>query len=169
MEEPTLKDFDVALPEHFPVTVILQSRPAVSKWATEQWDAVGIVVAEKDSSVEEMSHPRDGVRQVYHHGLQVRLYQDEVESYYHNLMSPHPGCYVVATVDEESIDPAPTPFLVTLSFDQANAYLEGDESVFAVPVPAELYRWVEAFVLQYYVPEKKLKRKLKNWKEGGKP
>ena len=63
----------------------------------------------------------------------------------------------------------PVPVMVTLSFDQAQAYLEGDDTVFAVPIPPEMYRWSEAYVLQNYAPEKKYKRKLKKWTPEGKP
>ncbi len=69
---------------------------------------------------------------------------------------------MVADIDEES---QPVPFLVTLSFDEAHAYLEGDQEVYAVDIPPELYRWSEAFVLSHYVPQKKRKRKLDNWKD----
>jgi hypothetical protein len=33
--------------------------------------------------------------------------------------------------------------VVSLSYDKAHAYLEGDETVYSVPIPAELYRWSE--------------------------
>jgi hypothetical protein len=36
--------------------------------------------------------------------------------------------------------------------------------VYAVPMPPELYRWCELFVLNHYVPEQKKKRRLKNWR-----
>lgn len=58
----------------------------------------------------------------------------------------------------------PVPYLVSLSFDEVHAYLEGDEQVFAVEIPPELYKWSEAFILTHYVATKKTKRKLKNWK-----
>ena len=46
-----------------------------------------------------------------------------------------------------------------------HAYLEGDEQVYAVEIPPELYKWTEAFVLTHYIATKKTKRKLTNWKE----
>ena len=98
-------------------------------------------------------------------GLKVTLFKDECESYYHNLMSPQPGCYVVAAEAEAEADnEIPKPYLVSLSFDEVHAYLEGDEHVYAVEIPPELYKWTEAFVLTHYVATKKTKRKLKNWK-----
>jgi len=58
----------------------------------------------------------------------------------------------------------PTPYLVSLSFDEVHAYLEGDEQVYAVGIPPDLYQWSEAFILTHYVAIKKTKRKLKDWK-----
>jgi hypothetical protein len=64
----------------------------------------------------------------------------------------------------------PRPFLVSLSFDEANAYLETDDvDVFPVAMPPELYRWIEAFVLAHYVPEPRRKRKRDDWREGVNP
>ena len=78
---------------------------------------------------------------------------------------PEPRCYVIATRDESEV---PLPRLVTLSFDEAHAYMEGEGELFAVAVAPELYRWTEAFVLANYVPEKRRKRKRTNWTgEGG--
>jgi len=34
-----------------------------------------------------------------------------------------------------------------------------------VPIPPELYRWAEAYVLTHYVAVKKTKRKLSNWRD----
>ena len=63
----------------------------------------------------------------------------------------------------------PLPYLVSLSFDEVHAYLEGDEQIYSVPIPQQLYQWAEAFVLENYVAIKKTKRKLKNWHETEKP
>jgi hypothetical protein len=54
--------------------------------------------------------------------------------------------------------------MVTLSYDEAAAYTEVEEEVFAVPMPPEVYRWVENYVLEHYVPEKRRKRKRVDWK-----
>ncbi len=53
-----------------------------------------------------------------------------------------------------------------MSFDEVHAYLEGDEQVYAVEIPAELYQWAEAFILSHYAATKKVKRKLKYWMQG---
>ncbi len=101
-------------------------------------------------------------------GLTLRLHLDECESYYHNLMSPEPGCFIVASQPDDA-DEMPLPYLVSLSFDEVHAYLEGDEQIYSVEIPAQLYQWAEAYVLTHYVAIKKTKRKLKNWHETEKP
>jgi hypothetical protein len=54
-----------------------------------------------------------------------------------------------------------------MSFDEAHAYLEGEDEIYAVDVPPELYRWTESFVISNYFPERKRKRKLRNWSADG--
>jgi hypothetical protein len=56
-----------------------------------------------------------------------------------------------------------------LSFDEVHAYLEGDEQIYSVPIPQQLYQWAEAYVLTNYVAIKKTKRKRKNWHDSEKP
>lgn len=146
---------------HFPVSVILERRPAVSRWADYVWTAAGITVGRQAGGEPQLVREENGVAFFLVGGLDVALHVDECESYYHNMMTDSPRAYVVAHQEDE--DPMPQPFLVSMSFDEAHAYLEGDDEIFAVDVPAELYRWTEAFVIANYFPEEKRKRKLRDW------
>ncbi len=154
------------LPRCFPVAVIMQRVPSsVTTWSDYQWSAVGITVDPDQASA--MTEPQlvyaQGERRQYlHHGFEVTLYQDECESYYHNLMSPSPRCYIVTRLNEDEV---PVPFQVSMSFDEAHAYQECDEEVFAVDIPPELYRWIESYVLANYVATKRKKRKRDDWKD----
>lgn len=154
-----------ALPTDFPVVVLMQRQPSkFSRWSDYQWQAVGVMAIAGDSNDE--GHPRTvreegDVMQVLYGGFTVRLYVDECESYYFNLISPSPQCYVITRFDDDGV---PVPFLVSMSFDEAQAYIEGDEQVYVVDVPPELYLWTEAFVLQHYNPQKRQKRKRDDWK-----
>lgn len=85
----------------------------------------------------------------------MRLHRDEAESYYWNLMAAQPQLFVIC----RERDAEPEPFLVTASHDEAGAYMESDEVVFSVPMPPEIYRAVEAFVIEHYVPTPRKKRK----------
>lgn len=160
-----------SLPESFPVNVLMECRPGVTRWLSQVWRAVGVTVGSSADRSDQANNDitvavdQGDYRQWIYPGFEVCLHIDEAEDYYHNLMSPAPGCYVVADMDEDSPEPVPVPFLVTLSADEAHAYGEGGSEVFHVPLPAELYVWVERFVLAHYVPEKKVKRKLKSARE----
>lgn len=145
--------------------VLMQRQPSVvSKWSDYQWQAVGVIVTDADA--DDGEYPRTvreegDVLQILYGGFTVRLFVDECESYYFNLISPTPQCYVIARTDDDNV---PIPFLVSMSFDEAQAYSETDGQVFVVDVPPELYRWTEAFVLQNYNPQKRKKRKRDDWK-----
>ena len=78
-------------------------------------------------------------------------------------MAPKPQLYVVARVHEGS--GRVEPFHVSASFDEGNAYMEGEDEVFSVAMPPEIAVWVERFVITHYVPEQRKKRKRRNWHE----
>jgi len=146
----------------FPVAVILEKHPGVTRWATHIWKAVAVVVAEPQQTrqLHKINEFADRTQYLYA-GLSVQLHVDQCESYYHNFKSPQPSCYVMARFTDEG---TPQPFLVSMSFDEAQAHAEGDDEVYAVPIPPELYRWSEQFMLAHYFPEKKHKRKREDWK-----
>lgn len=147
---------------HFPIAVVLERRPATSRWADYVWSAAGIAVASHASREPQLMREDGDSAFFLVGGLEIRLHIDECESYYHNLMCDSPRAYVVARLDADEHRP-PRPFLVSMSFDEAHAYLEGADEVFSVDIPPELYRWTEAYVIANYFPEKKTKRRLRDW------
>lgn len=165
MKSIELDDFDQSLPDEMPISVVMEKRPSNHQWIDFTFQAIGVVPDEREqeSQVKKI-HEINGVEHYLFSGLTLKLYIDECESYYHNLMSPKPGCFVVAEQPDE-LDEMPAPYLVSLSFDEVHSYLEGDEQVYAVDIPPILYKWTEAFILTHYVATKKTKRKLKDWKE----
>lgn len=159
---------ETQLPESFPISVMLESSPAKSEWIDKVWKAIAVLVGNHVANNNSGNSPQliKDDQNTQHYicgGLNITLFKDECESYYFNLMSETPRCYVVAHV--EDIEDAPDPFLISMSFDEAHSYLEGEDEIYAVDVPAELYQWTEAFVLHHYAPEKKLKRKRTDWKK----
>ena len=169
MQKLEMDDFDQALPDMLAIAVVMEKTPSSHPWADYRYNAIGVLVreAEEESSVSRIYQDGDTEHYLVT-GLTLRLHIDECESYYHNLMSPEPGCFIVANQPEDS-DDMPVPYLVSLSFDEVHAYLEGDEQIYSVEIPARLYQWAEAYVLSHYVAIKKTKRKLKNWSEGDRP
>lgn len=154
------------MPTHFSAVVLMQRQPSrVSRWSDFQWEAIA-VMARSDGMQQDkgpqLVHEDGEVRQYLYTGFDVKLYVDECESYYYNLISTTPRCYVIARENDDDI---PVPFLVSLSFDEAHAYMEMEDTVYAVEVPPELYRWTQDFVLMHYAPEKRKKRKRDDWKK----
>ncbi len=167
-ETMALEGTEEHLSASFPVSVIMQKSLSDNKWIDEIWDAIGVTVGELgdvDTNIENtpiIIFEQGVITQYLNTGFKLELFADECESYYYNLMSSTPRCFIVA---EQNEDDVPRPFLVSLSYDAAHSYLEGDEIVYAVDLPAELYRWSEIFILSHYAPEKKFKRKRTNWKQ----
>ena len=163
--ETEYEENKVKLPNRLPVSIIMECRPSSSEWASEYWQAVGVVVGSRSNDSNNKPHKiydEQGVQRYLHPGFWLKLHVDECESYYHNLVSPTPRCYVITQAGEDKV---PQPLLVSMSFDEAHAYLEGDDDIFAIDIPPEAYIWTEAFVIANYFPQKKTKRKLNDWKE----
>lgn len=134
-----------------------------NSWVSGRWDVMGAVAGKTGETVGQKLIRDDGeARQYLWSGLHVELYRDDADSYYYNLMGERPSLFVVC---RQEADGALKPVLLTLSYDETVSYMEVDDAVYSVPMPPEIYRWVERFVLTHYVPEKKKKRKRDDWKE----
>lgn len=149
----------------FSLAVMLQRRPSSHAWRPDSWRITGVVVNSQWQHPEKrrVRSAPDGTEDYLWGGFRLRLHKDEAESYYFNLLAEQPSLYVVSRMGPRY---APEPFLVTASFDEAHAYMEAEEDAQPVPMPPELHGWIEAFVLEHYVPERRRKRKRQNWKDG---
>jgi len=147
----------------FQVTVMMQRQEiANNPWTDASWKALGVMLDSRNDP--ELKHfervvADADIEQYLWSGLPLSLYADECESYYYNLMADNPLIFVISRTNE--VLNQPEPFVVTASFDEANAYQESDDQVFSAAMAPDIYRWIEGFVLENYVPEKKYKRKRK--------
>lgn len=153
------------------VSVIMAHEPvANNRWIAERWRVVGVVAARA------VSPPGEGRTVIYsgadgtHYlwpGFELRLYPDESESYYRNLLGQMPSVYVVCQVDD---DGEWIPVEVSVDYVDAGARREAGDELEAVSMPPEVYRWVEAFVVKHYTPEEpKSKRKRPDAHRSGGP
>ncbi len=155
-----------ALSDQFPVAVIMGVPDGqTARWAALRKEPIAVVagahVASKIGPNTVLNSQTDGDEQFIYTGFTLRLHRDEVESYYFNLMGEQPSIFVICSEDEAG---QLTPFLTTPSYDEATAHMEVEEHVFSLPIPPEVYRWIEHFVLEHYRPTRKRKRKRDNWK-----
>jgi hypothetical protein len=65
----------------------------------------------------------------------------------------------------ETEDGGMQPLIVTADGLEAAASTEGDDKVFRAPIPPDIYRRLEEFVVENYVPRERKKRKRRNWTE----
>jgi len=151
---------------HFPVAVLVEFQVIHdNRWTDGRWTVAGVIAGEQ-LSAEGVScrlvHSGKAGQQYLWTGLSISLHRDDAESYYCNLMSDNPSVFVICSTDQ---DVAMKPSIVTLSYGEATSYMETDVRVERTTMPAELYRALEQYVLENYVPEKRKKRKRDDWKE----
>jgi len=152
-----------------PVIVLLEKRLSkTQRWQIPSWYLQGVAVG--DSLVlqakpgEKVGETPSG--EIYSFGgYSVTLFKDACERYWHALIGDKPLVYVVCNEDVESDehDLSVEPKLVTIDYDEAISHAETDGLVLSTDIPAELYRYMENFVLQHYKPKPFEKRKRKKW------
>lgn len=155
----------------FPVSVMLERREIQrSGWSVPHWELLGVVSGQPgaaSASGPQVVRDEDQRVQILWGGLTLELYKDESENYWHNLMAGQPLIFVVCRPpeDDESNEYEMRPALVSVNGDDASAHTEAEDLVLSAPMPAEIYRWVEAFVLEHFQPGPRKVRKRKNWTE----
>ncbi|MCP5265963.1 MAG: DUF3305 domain-containing protein [Burkholderiaceae bacterium] len=151
--------------DRIPVTVILRTEAlAQNRWLAERRSVVAVLPADPAAPVDlgrqDLLDQVPGARLERFDGLEIELHPDECESYYFNLMVEAPRCFVVSRrLEDDAIE----PFIVTPSFDLANAYTEGDDQVDSVALDPGLLIGIEAYVLTHFAPQERVKRRRKNW------
>jgi hypothetical protein len=128
----------------------------------DQWRVMGVVVGERFASDEiRMLRLRSGPEgDIFMWlGYRLRLRRTKVDDYALNINSPNPVAFVVARHTPEGLK----PLQVTVSLDEAQNLdatdLRGsDETVLQAPMPPEVFRWVEQYVLEHYRPKRRKAR-----------
>jgi len=157
-----------------PVTVLMERHVVARRfWSVPTWKLHGVVTGEgvrhEGAGGTKVRDTADGGELWSWSGYRTTLYKDACERYWHALIGDKPLVYVVCRESPDA-DAALEPLVVTVDYDEATAFAETDELVLSAPIPGDLYRYMEAFVLEHYRPEKVEKRKRRNWSaEGGKP
>lgn len=151
------------------VSVIMERRDKRrGQWAFVEWEAVGVLPAADDGPTaleRRLIHSAADCDRFMWPGFQLTLYKDDAESYWNNLMAQSPSLFVVCRDKETAHGNELEPFLVTANYDEIIGYQEVDDQVFSVPIPADIYEWLERYIVQNYEPPQRKKRRRANWKE----
>jgi hypothetical protein len=132
------------------MAVIMQRSALTNRWATEMWEATGVVPDQAPRGTPERVIVRDEkLMQILFTGHEIRLVRDEAEGYYLNLTSPQPKVFVLWRMRDEIARPE----FLSVSYNEGTRWADSGESVDGVPIPAELLPWIGEFVEQHYRPE----------------
>ncbi len=143
-----------------PVAVMVAAPASALAADPLNWHVTGVVVGEQFASDSRSGVcVRSGANGSLYlwRGFQVRLHPAQAEDYALNLGGDRPEVYVICRFDALG---GIEPLEVTVSLDRAQSLdstelRTSDEMVLSTPMPAELGRWLEAFVTQHYQPRRK--------------
>lgn len=146
------------------VSVILERREVQQgPWLSASWRWVGVMAAPADEGKAlecTQIHADESSRRYLWSSLTLTLYRDSAESYWYNLVGENPSLYLICG---QRSGHELAPLRVTANYGEAGAHMETDTKVFSTPLPPEVYRWLEAYVLANYVPREPFKRKREKW------
>lgn len=148
---------------------MIEQRLIVRKfWSLPAWHLTGVAVGEAlvhgDRHGEKVRESDSGT--VYSwSGYSVTLHKDACERYWHALIGDKPKVYVICCESGDDEELPIRPLVITVDYDEAVAYAETDEQVLSMTIPAELYRYMEKFVLEHYQPKQFKKRKRTEWSD----
>ncbi|MFO7857939.1 MAG: DUF3305 domain-containing protein [Ectothiorhodospiraceae bacterium] len=139
-----------------PVGVMIASERQDDGWHSRVDGVVSGHRFQAESPQRQCMREGEGLRLDLWTGFRLHLRKRFVNDYALNIRNEAPSVYVVHRCPEPG---AMEPFLVTVSMDEAQK-LDAPElrdpadHVARAPMPPEVYRWVEEFVLDHYEPRK---------------
>ncbi len=137
---------------------------ANNRWQTEQWEASSVIRDTQSKDIAERVIVRDEkLTRIKFHGHEIRLFRDEAEGYLYNITSPYPKVFVLWRMHDE----VARPERVTVSYHEGARWMDSDEKVDGVPLPAELVPWIREFAELHYKPEPKKPKRYASNKDKG--
>ncbi|OGI61426.1 MAG: hypothetical protein A2W18_03410 [Candidatus Muproteobacteria bacterium RBG_16_60_9] len=155
------RDTQQELVDRIALSVITAREPvANNRWIDERWRVVGVVAVQADAprNIQRtlLRYGPDGEQYLWT-GFTLYLRPNEADSYYYNIIGQNPSLYIYCHNDDNG---EPCPRSITAEYIDAMAHSETGNATFSVPMPPEVYRAIEQYVLAHFVPEKpKMKRK----------
>ena len=141
------------------VAVVMEREAAPNRWEDWRFRVADVVGDEAVfGSVPRVLRDDGRVQRTLHPGFTLELFRDEAEGYFLNLTSGAPVWFVMWRIDDA--DPSRAwPETVSLSYTEAGRWLDAQERVDNVPLPAELRDWLQAYTDAHYRPEPKQRRR----------
>jgi len=150
MEEHT----QIAAPQ-WPAAVVMERQSVDSRWATEKWEAKGVVPDLTPEAAPKVIVDTPERTQILFSGLTVRLHKDEADGYAMNITSVQPKVFVLWREDEGGVRPE----MLTVSYYEGSRWMDSGEHVDGVPLPTEWVATLAEFARAYHRPEERKKPK----------
>lgn len=148
----------------WPVAVIMERTTLEHRWASEHWEAKGVVRDDAPPGAPHRVIVQSGkLVQFLFPGHVIRLQRDEAEGYFYNLTSPQPKVFVLWRMHDDVAHPE----MLTVSYHEGARWMDSDERVDGVPLPVELAPWMAEFVEQHYKPEPRKQKRYASNKDKG--
>ncbi|MEO5695792.1 MAG: DUF3305 domain-containing protein [Burkholderiaceae bacterium] len=149
------------------VAVVMERESNPNQWENWRFRLVDVVPHEDAFGTSARVLRDDGkVQRVLHPNFTLELFRDETEGYHLNLVSGAPVWFVVWRVDDE--DPSRAwAETVSVSYNEAGRWLDAQERVDNLPLPADLVAWLQAFTDENYRPEPKKRRRPQSFQSPG--
>ena len=133
-----------------PVGVVVERRSATSPWLDAVWRPVSLLTGVPEAAPWTMLSAAEDVATFFAGAGSIVLYESETEHYRSNLAAETPSIWVA--LRPTGTVPPYELFAVTANPAEGEAFTQaGHDLVDAVPMPAQLRRFIEAFVVEHYV------------------
>jgi hypothetical protein len=148
----------------YPIAVIMERVRLVNRWATERWEAKGVVRDVMPPGASERVIVSDErITQILFPGFLLKLHPDEAEGYLYNVTSPEPKVFVMWRMRDEIARPE----LLSVSYHEGARWMDSEENVGGVALPPDLLPWIAEFAALHYKPEPKKKVRYASSKDKG--
>jgi hypothetical protein len=148
----------------YPIAVIMERVRLANRWATERWDAKGVVRDETPSgSGERIIVSDERATQILFPGFLLKLRPDEAEGYIYNITSPQPKVFIMWRMRDDIARPES----LTVSYHEGARWMDTEETVGGVALPPDLLPWIAEFGALHYKPEPKKKVRYASSKDKG--
>ena len=144
--------------ERMPVAVVVERRPARSRWQDHVWRVVAVLPGAPETPPWSVLGEADGIVR-YHAGTaDLVAYSTDTKSYKDNLEASTPSVYAVLRRGDTAS--GWTLLMATVDPTEAHAHVDvGDDLVEALPMPKPVFEGLSAFVARHHVERKDWKRR----------
>jgi hypothetical protein len=137
------------------VAVIMQRRVLESRWQSEAWEPVGVLLDYEGEVAARVIVEDGATTQWLYPGFDIELRRDEADGYYMNVSTDQPSVFILWRMEGALA----VPQFVTVSYAEAGRWMDAGEHVDRVAMPREMYAWVGGYVERNYKPEPKKKQR----------